>query len=885
MWFLRAARSVSLAVFHPVPEVIFRRFFVDSARPAVLARRPRKPRRRFSCCHEAVIPRCNNPAAEVDDRCTARRIGAWTMRQSKSAPSNKNGNSKMTIRFRITLLVALMFIAISSIGGYAVFQSRKSAVEVKAVTEGVVPSVLASADLVAQLKEVQLRAMAMVSEPDSQIAALDNEKLAARKAILQQALDLQLRQAGSAAQRGLAEQAEESLSNYFAAIDSTVKFKLAGRAEIAQASFFGSVVQYQIELEQIVETLRVEKNRSKDNAIAALNANLATTTATISGVTIFAVFFLTAIGFLLYRQITGPISRMQRMMSEIASSQDFTRRVPVDRMDEVGHSIVAFNGMLEKIQAASAQIRQKTADMQTMLQNIPQGILTVVDGNKVHPEYSAYLETVFETKDIVGRDFMDLVFSDSNLGADALSQAEAVAGACIGEDQMNFAFNEHLMVGELEKRMPDGRVKILDLNWSPITDDADTIVRLMLCVRDVTELRKLAAEANEQKRELEIIGEILAVGQDKFHEFIAGSLKFIDENEQIIRQNPEASAFALAMLFRNMHTVKGNGRTYGLLHLANIVHEAEQRYEHLRQPDAKAGWNQHLLLEELAGVRAAIERYAKINEVTLGRRGSGQRDGAERYLTIDKMHIQESLHRLETVNTANLHELVAARDAVRKTLRLLGTERITEILAGVLESMPALAGELGKAAPVIDIDDGGYVVHNHAGGLLKNVFMHMIRNAMDHGLEAPDVRIAKGKHPSGTISVRMAVADGMLRIALSDDGAGLALARIRRKAIEKGIAGAENGLSDADVARLILRPGFSTADRISEVSGRGVGMDAVLDFVTRENGRIEILFSDQAEGADFRPFKIVVLLPESMAVEVDGPYAYFADATGQQRAA
>ena len=85
--------------------------------------------------------------------------------------------------------------------------------------------------------------------------------------------------------------------------------------------------------------------------------------------------------------------------------------------------------------------------------------------------------------------------------------------------------------------MPDGRVKILDLSWSAITDENDTIVRLMLCVRDVTELRELAAEASEQKRRLEMIGEILAMNEEKFHHFIESSAGFISENERIIRQH------------------------------------------------------------------------------------------------------------------------------------------------------------------------------------------------------------------------------------------------------------------------------------------------------------------------------------------------------------
>lgn len=779
----------------------------------------------------------------------------------------------MTIRLRITLLVILALAATSIIGGYAVFQSRGSAIQVKSVTEGVVPSVLASADLVAQLKTVQLLAMAMVIEPDPQLAVQDNEKLGVKRAALEKALDLQLKQADGQAQRGLVMQAQESLGNYFGAIDNTVKFKLGGKNEIAQATFFGNVVQYEAELEGIVETLRVEKNRSKDAAIAALNANLATTTTGISIVSFAAAVILAALGYLLYRQIAGPIGRMQQAMSEIAANQDFTRRVPVAQMDEVGHSIVAFNGMIEKIQEASSQLKQKTADIQTMLQNIPQGILTVIDGNKIHPEYSAYLETVFETSDIVGRDLMDLVFANTNLGADMLSQMEAIGGACIGEDVMNFEFNEHLMVGEIQKTMPDGRVKILDLSWSPITDDADTIIRLMLCIRDVTELRHLAAEAGEQKRELEMIGEILAVSPDKFNQFITGSLKFIDENEAIIRQNPVANGFAIAKLFRNMHTVKGNGRTYGLLHLANIVHEAEQHYDELRHAGntTEVEWDREQLLSELAGVRAALQRYERINDITLGRAANNQRSaGSERYLTIDKLHIQESLHKLETVNTANLHELVAVRNSVRKMLRMLGTETIEETLSDVLESLPALAADLGKQPPTVNIDDGGYVVHSHSSGMLKNVFMHLIRNAMDHGLETAEVRLAQGKPAAGAINLDMAVFDGMLRIALHDDGRGLALARIRSKGLEMGLIDPSAELNDEQTARLIMRPGFSTMESVTEVSGRGVGMDAVLDFVTRENGAIDIQFDDDKVGADFRSFTIIVSLPAGYAVEVDG---------------
>lgn len=446
----------------------------------------------------------------------------------------------MTIRQRITLLVVLMFIALAAIGGYAVYQTRSGAAEVRKVTEGVVPSALASADLVALVKDVQLATMTLVYAPDGNIVAQARDDLQAKEAALRAALQVQATRANSHAQAGLVAQAKEAVDSYVEAIGQTTDMKLAGKNELAQAFLFANVASYRDVLEKIVETLRIEKNREKDAAITVLNGKLATTATAIGAVSGIAIVVLTAIGMLLYRQITRPLTRMQAEMSEIAASQDFTRRVPVGRMDEIGHSVVAFNRMIEKIQENAALLKQKTADIQAMLQNMQQGILTVVGSGTVHEEYSIYLESIFETQDIAGRSLMALVFADTNLGPDALSQVEAAVDACLGQDIINFAFNQHLLATEVEKRMPDGRVKTLDLSWSAITDDSDTILRLMLCVRDVTELRKLAAEASEQRRNLEIIGEILAVSQEKFQHFIESSTSFVHENERIIRQYSQA---------------------------------------------------------------------------------------------------------------------------------------------------------------------------------------------------------------------------------------------------------------------------------------------------------------------------------------------------------
>jgi HAMP domain-containing protein/HPt (histidine-containing phosphotransfer) domain-containing protein len=779
-------------------------------------------------------------------------------------------SASVNIRHRIMLLVVLSFLAIALIGGFAVYQGRGSAKEVKTVTQGVVPSALASAELVGQLKDVQLSVMAIVSAADLKLAAQAEDRLQATQGRLQRAFDQQMAQADSEAQRGLVVQAKESLSNYFAAIKDTVGFKLKGQTDVAEANLAANVGGYLQEMEAVVETLQIEKRRSKDDAIAALNENLSGTTSTIAVVTVIAVLVLGGMGFLLYRQIIVPIAEMERKMTEIATSQDFSQRLPVQRMDEIGHSITAFNVMVEKIQEASELVKQKTADIHAMLHYIPQGILTVQADNRIHPEYSTFLENILETREIAGRSLMDVVFTGTGCNADQLSQIETVSSACIGEDEMNFGFNAHLLPSEISKTMFNGDTKILDLNWSPITDESGTTLRILLCVRDVTELRALAVEAQLQKRELNIIGEILAVHQEKFHEFTRGATAFLVENRALIEDTPVNSTFAerqpvITQLFRNMHTIKGNARTYGLLHLTHVVHEAEQTYDSLRASEDTV-WDRDYLLQQLDATRVALEEYVHINEVKLGRKGPGRRGGVDNFLMVEKQHIAATLALLEHADAASG---AAQRDALRQTrhsLELMGTQSFEEVLAGVLESLPALAKELGKEAPVTTIHSNGIMLRTQVAGLLKNVCMHLYRNAMDHGLEPATERVAHGKSPAGQVHMTVSMQGEHLAIKLQDDGRGLAVAHIRRKAIERKLIAEDAVLSGTEIAELVLKPGFSTAEKVTEVSGRGVGMDAVMGFVKAEGGSLRLTILDESSTQDYRPFETLILLPGKFAV-------------------
>src|SRR5262249_30403591 len=116
---------------------------------------------------------------------------------------------------------------------------------------------------------------------------------------------------------------------------------------------------------------------------------------------------------------------------------------------------------------------------------------------------------------------------------------------------------------------------------------------------------------------------------------------------------------------------------------------------------------------------------------------------------------------------------------------------------------------------------------------------HLVRNSLDHGIEPPEVREAAGKPRQGRIRLAARHADGMIVITVEDDGAGMDPEVLRRKAVEKGLMTTLEAaaLSDAEALKIVFAPGFSTAARITDVSGRGVGMDVVRTNIERLGGR------------------------------------------------
>ncbi len=133
---------------------------------------------------------------------------------------------------------------------------------------------------------------------------------------------------------------------------------------------------------------------------------------------------------------------------------------------------------------------------------------------------------------------------------------------------------------------------------------------------------------------------------------------------------------------------------------------------------------------------------------------------------------------------------------------------------------------------------------------IKDPLVHLVRNSCDHGIEPPEVRARAGKPPTGRLSLRAYHEGGQVNIEIGDDGAGIDVARVKQKAMEKGLLRPEQAekLSDREALNLIFHPGFSTAETVTNVSGRGVGMDVVKTHIEKIGGVVDI-FSRPGEGA------------------------------------
>ncbi len=209
--------------------------------------------------------------------------------------------------------------------------------------------------------------------------------------------------------------------------------------------------------------------------------------------------------------------------------------------------------------------------------------------------------------------------------------------------------------------------------------------------------------------------------------------------------------------------------------------------------------------------------------------------------------------------TENMSVLV---EEIRDTTLGLRMVQIGQTFNRFRRVVREVSREMGKEIELI-IGGGDTELDKTVVDKMADPLMHLVRNAIDHGIEAPQSRTESGKPSVGTVSLKAYHDSGSIVIEISDDGHGLSKDRIFAKAVEKGLINASTSLSDQEIYRLIFEPGFSTVEQVTNLSGRGVGMDVVRRNIEALRGQVEV------ESTLGKGSKFTIRLPLTLAI-IDG---------------
>ena len=244
--------------------------------------------------------------------------------------------------------------------------------------------------------------------------------------------------------------------------------------------------------------------------------------------------------------------------------------------------------------------------------------------------------------------------------------------------------------------------------------------------------------------------------------------------------------------------------------------------------------------------------------------------------TVGELVIAQAMlaQRLETERVGANEEMALLEGLTRdiqESAMAIRAQPISSVFSRVPRILRELASSTGKHVKLVTVGETTEL-DKTVIERLGEPLTHLIRNAVDHGIESPDQRLAAGKSAEGTLTLSAEHRSGRILIRIADDGAGINRARVMAKAVEKGIISADAQLSKEDIDNLIFAPGFSTAATVTNVSGRGVGMDVVRSNVKDLGGRITI-DSEEGKGTSF-----TLTLPLTLAIS-DGMIVNVGDQT------
>lgn len=458
-------------------------------------------------------------------------------------------------------------------------------------------------------------------------------------------------------------------------------------------------------------------------------------------------------------------------------------------------------------------------EMSEIMASVNEGLFLVDKDLNIGGQYSRRLEEIIDQKDVGNRNLLEV-----------LSKIVPQEDLDITQTFIDQLYSDWVVEDLIEDLNPLNRIsyqvedtgaqRFVDFKFFRVWVDGQ-IERILVSATDTTESVMLQASLDAQKeqegRELEMLNIILNTNPTVLNSFIQGSMERLNEINQVLK-TPETKREELRSkaqyIARLVHSIKGEASSLKLTRMVDICENFEDALNIMKSSPNLTG-------QDFLGLVVMLEDLYRLFDVlnTYNGRIGGTANVQMSSMQPENTPEQESRHQA-AVQTDYLKQFVA--DIAKRT------HKQAQLIVSGFESNPLSDAQWAK---------------------LKDIAIQLLRNAVVHGIETPEIRRQRNKPEMGTLKLTLSQQpDGKLLLVAEDDGNGINFEAIRNKAVALGIATAEQAaqFDQRQLINLMFSNGFSTASEETEDAGRGVGMDIIKDTIQKMGGRIGV--STAAEG-------------------------------------
>ena len=549
--------------------------------------------------------------------------------------------------------------------------------------------------------------------------------------------------------------------------------------------------------------------------------------------TLFIVLFVSSlivllVGYLLSSIIAGrisePIISLSNSAKKIASG-NYDEKIERTSRDEIGQLCSVFDDMRVKIKSFTENLQQlvneKTGEIRFLLDNVDIAIFKVLPQKKLGDEFSQAAFNIFGNLRAINSHEL---FRKMNA-----ERTSDVLETMMEENELTFDVNRRLLPFQL--KLND---KCLELTYSPHYDENSSISSILVTAKDVTEFNKLKVKAEEEAERGQFILNIATHGTENIRRFINNEISYLGNN------------FDSSKTMRLLHTAKGNSLAFGFNNIADKIHGFEDELRKLEGANyEKMG---KIYCEKTIAMYQELE--STINQYFPEDEHFGFASRANLYLNAISQFPRDNPQIKE------LYDLFYKKCYIS----------FTDLLTALHYQLKIFSQRLKKPAPIIEVPEGIWIKRD-IEHVFRSCLNHIIRNSLDHGIESPEERLKKGKSKVGTISLTFESQPCDVIITIKDDGAGLDLQRIA------SINQLDESIAAKDIANHIFDPGFSTKADVTEISGRGIGMDAIKADIEELGGSIEVIFQERHQ--ENHPLKTLKNKSIPFLLSIYLPKAYF----------